>query len=71
MASLDFTYDLLQAIESQGLSYFLMILTPNPKDKTDDINIFTSLGQQDIGKVLKVLAEYKKNADEKDGKDDK
>lgn len=61
---------LLEYIELQGLSYFLMILSPN-KEKNDDIEIFTSINQAEIGKVMKVLSDYKKKSEseEKDKKE--
>jgi hypothetical protein len=70
LGSRDNLNDLLENLETQGLNYFLMILSP-AKDKTDDIEILTSIQQKDISKILHVLAEYKKKSENEDKKDAK
>ncbi len=53
--------DLLEVIESQGTSYFLVIIDEDETKKEDDnLNIYTSLSEEGAEKLIKYLKESKK-----------
>ena len=75
MASKDNIIDLLEVIESQKFSYFLVIISPKSKVSTqDELEIFHNLGDDSIDKLYPILKKAnitKNNRKDKDKKNNK
>lgn len=69
MPSKDLILDLIECIQKDHDNYIIGIIKKTDDENQEKIEIYTSLGENPIDKLMKILKEYKKSLQNKQKSD--